>query len=479
MDARYFTLAGSYLIFSDSPESLGKLLHNMVLNKTLVTNQAYMDFKASLTPKSNLYFYTNIGRANVVFSRFLSESLLKSWNENIEAFQKIQVFGFQIYSSNRMLYSNLFLKHFTDFKDQPHTVWESRLDTTIDIKPVFTLNHTTRQNEVFVQDQRNTIYLINQAGRVLWKVQLNEKITSEIFQVDFYKNGKLQLLFNTLNYIHLIDRNGNYVEKYPVKLRSPATNGLAVFDYDKNRDYRMFIAGSDRKIYAYTLEGSLVQGWSFSTTESQVWQPVNHFRIAGKDYLVFGDRLKTYVLDRRGNTRVHVTAYFPKSLFNNYLLKESGIIAENSIVTTDTTGMIHFLYFNGKHSTLGMGKFSTSHFFDLKDMDGDGKKEYIFLDRNKLSVFKENKGLLYDFKFNRNIEHKPIYLHFTQQDRKLGIVSREENLVYLINNDGSIYTGFPLRGNSLFSIGYFGGNTSTFNLIVGSNDNFLYNYTVQ
>ena len=51
----------------------------------------------------------------------------------------------------------------------------------------------------------------------------------------------------TANHIHLIDRNGNYVEKYPVKLRSPATNGLAVFDYDKNRDYRMFIAGSDRK----------------------------------------------------------------------------------------------------------------------------------------------------------------------------------------------------------------------------------------
>ena len=82
----------------------------------------------------------------------------------LKHFRKIQVFGFQMYSSNGMLYSNVFLKHFTDFKDQPHTVWESRLDTTIDNKPVFTMNHATRQNEVFVQDQKNT-YISDQSGR--------------------------------------------------------------------------------------------------------------------------------------------------------------------------------------------------------------------------------------------------------------------------------------------------------------------------
>ncbi len=479
IDEHYFTFVDNYLVFSDSRTSLGKLLHNVVLNKTLVTNQAYKDFKTNLAPRSNLYFFANIGKANAIFSKYLSDHLLKGWDENIEAFQKIQVFGFQMFSSNGMLYSNVFLKHFTDFKDQPHTVWESRLDTTIDTKPVFILNHATRQNEVFVQDQKSNIYLVNQAGRILWKIQLNEKINSEIFQVDYYKNGKLQLMFSTLNYIHLIDRNGNYVEKYPVKLRSPASNPLAVFDYDKNRDYRMFIAGSDRKIYAYTVDGSLIKGWSFETTESEVSQPVNHFRVGDKDYLVFGDRLRTYILDRRGNTRVNVTAFFPRSDRNNYILDIPGRSADARIAITDTAGLIHFIYFNGNHTSVDMGRFSGNHFFDYKDMGGDGKKEYIFLDDNKLKVFKEDKAMLYEYDFKRRIDYKPIYYHFAQNDKKLGVVSREENLIYMINNDGTVYKGFPLRGNSPFSIGYFGENTSTFNLIVGSNDNFLYNYTVQ
>ena len=82
-------------------------------------------------------------------------------------------------------------------------------------------------------------------------------INSEIFQVDYFRNGKLQLLFSTRNELYLIDRNGNFVEKYPVKLRSPATCGLSVFDYDNNRDYRLFIACEDKHIYAYTKEGNL------------------------------------------------------------------------------------------------------------------------------------------------------------------------------------------------------------------------------
>ena len=174
------------------------------------------------------------------------------------------------------------------------------------------MNHQTGQNEVFVQDLNNNIYLINQVGRILWKVQLAEPINSEVFQVDYFRNGKLQLMFSTRNALYLIDRNGNHVEKYPVKLRSPATNGVAVFDYDGNREYRIFIACEDKHVYAYNREGNLLDGWEFGQSESEVTQPLNHFRIGDRDFLVFGDRYKTYILDRKGSTRVNVDTYFPQ-----------------------------------------------------------------------------------------------------------------------------------------------------------------------
>jgi hypothetical protein len=54
----------------------------------------------------------------------------------------------------------------------------------VNFKPYMVKNHNTGENELFVQDILNNIYLINRAGRILWKKKLPEPIISEIFQID-------------------------------------------------------------------------------------------------------------------------------------------------------------------------------------------------------------------------------------------------------------------------------------------------------
>jgi hypothetical protein len=323
------------------------------------------------------------------------------------------------------------------------------------------------------------MYLINQAGRILWKVQLPEPVNSEVFQIDYFRNGKLQLLFSTRNYIFLVDRKGNFVEKYPVKLRAPATCGLSVFDYEGTRDYRLFIACSDKKVYAYTREGNLLNGWSFEQTENTVTQPVSHFRIGTKDFLVFGDGFRTYILDRKGNTRISTDTYFPRSSGNNYHLDLPRDGSSPALVTTDSTGLVYFIYFSGESKTLRLENFSGRHFFDYKDLTGDGKMEFIFLEHNQLKVFNADGSTLFTYRFREPVGSRPLFYQFSSKDRKLGVVSNRENLIYLFNNDGALYSGFPLQGNTPFSIGNFGDSLSRFNLIVGNRDNFLYNYRVK
>ena len=242
LDEHYFVVLDNYLVFSGSIESIKSLIHSYLLNKTLQNDPAYKEFKNSLTPRSNLCFYCNLSKGQPVFSAYLSSNISQAWKKHQSVFQKIQVLGIQLYANNNMLYSNFLVKYISTYSTTTQTVWESKLDTLTDFKPVFVVNHQTLQNEVFVQDLKNNIYLINQVGRVLWKIQLTEPINSEVFQVDYFRNGKLQLLFSTRSALYLIDRNGNLVERYPVKLRSPATCGLSVFDYEGNRDYRLFIA---------------------------------------------------------------------------------------------------------------------------------------------------------------------------------------------------------------------------------------------
>ena len=478
LNEHYVALVDNYLVFASAAESLKSLIHSHVLNKTLESEAAYKDFKNNLSPRSNILLYYNLSKGQPVV-QWLKPALAKRLEASSPVFQKVQVMGFQLYSNNKLLYNNFLVKYLPDFSKETQTVWESRLDTLALGKPVFVMNHQTMQNEVFVQDAANNVYLINQVGRILWKVSLPGPINSEIFQIDYFRNGKLQLLFSTRDYLYLIDRNGNFVEKYPVKLRSPSTCGVAVFDYEKNRDYRLFIACDDNKVYAYTKEGALVTGWSFEGSESTVAQPVNHFRVGDKDFLVFGDRFRTYILDRKGNTRITPDTFFPHSAANNYSLHLPRDGSAPAFVSTDTAGQVRFVYFNGEVKIRSVGTFSNRHYFDYKDLNGDGNAELIFLDRNTLSVFSNNATPLFSYRFNESIDTRPLFYQFSATDRKLGVVSHKENLIYLFNNDGKLYSGFPLQGNTPFSIGNFGDSISRFNLVVGSRDNFLYNYRVR
>src|SRR5690606_8602915 len=110
------------------------------------------------------------------------------------------------------------------------------------MQPYGFVNHNTKENELIIQDEANILYLINAKGTILWKKQLNEKITSPIYMVDAVKNKKYQMLFSTKHHIHLIDRNGKYLNNYPAKLPAEATSPLSLLDYDNDKDYRLFIA---------------------------------------------------------------------------------------------------------------------------------------------------------------------------------------------------------------------------------------------
>ncbi len=300
-----------------------------------------------------------------------------------------------------------------------------------------------------------------------------------IHQVDFYKNGKLQYMFNTAEQLHLIDRNGNYVERYPVSLRSSATAPMALFDYDNSRDYRIFVAGEDRKIYVYDIESNLVTGWKFGKSESKVTKAPQHFRIRDRDYIVFMDQNRSYFLDRRGKERVKPKERVVFSPGNQFFLDMNIREEKPRWISTDTAGNVMCVYLDGSVARLLEHTASADHFFQMQDMDADGIPDYVFADGNELSVLSPDGKRLFSYKVRDRISVMPDIYKFSSSDIKIGLTDQSRNRIYLINADGSLYEGFPLEGSTRFSIGYFAGSDSRFNLIVGSANNFLYNYSIE
>jgi len=472
----YLCFYDNYLIFADNITALKNYIHDLALSATLEKDVNFKKFQAEMASRSSIYFYLNVSKAFHLGSHYFNEEVAGLLVSNEQLFRKFYALGWQISANSGAFLNNMYVRFEPVLKEDPQTVWQSKLDTTIWIKPQLVANHNDKLNkEVIVQDNKNNLYLINKEGVGLWKIKLPGKILGDVHQVDYYRNGKLQYLFNTAEKLFLIDRNGNNVAKFPVSFRSPATNGVALFDYDDNRDYRYFVACENKQIYAYDRDGKLVTGWNASKTEEIITNPLQHLRIEGKDYLVAADRNKTYILDRQGNSRVKSADNFEHSSNDVYLVKAG----QAAIAATDLDGLVHLLYFTGESKTLDLGSFSKEHYFVAEDLNNDGQSDYVIAQGNRLTAYTDKGKKILEKEFRTEITSRPYVYTFAGNAKKLGVVCGGENRVYLVNMDGTLHDGFPLQGNTDFSIGYLTVGNTYFNLLVGNEDNSFFNYKVE
>ena len=330
-----------------------------------------------------------------------------------------------------------------------------------------------RGMEIVFQDQDNCLICLDRDGSERWKLNLDGPILGEINVIEINKGGDKQLLFNTRDAIHLISGNGTEVRKFPVRLKSPATNGIAAFDYDGKRDYRFLVACSDRKVYNFDKSGKMIPGWQAKATEGVVELPVRHFTVGSKDYLVYFDRNHTYVVDRQGRDRVRMHDEFVHSRNQIALYKSKGIPV--SMVTTDEHGKVWLLGFDGASKKITTSDYASGHYFIPVDFSGDGRIDFLFSDKQKLARYDASGKRIFAVEVDANIDQPPVLLNFGGETIII-LVSKIDNRSIMVRKDGSIADNFQPFKNMPPALGYFNDKGDVANWLVAAPEGFLSNY---
>jgi hypothetical protein len=475
--AQFVCQIDNALVFGDTYAVLSRFLYDNVLHKKLQYDPDFDQFSNYITNKSNFCSFVSLNGAETLLSRILSSENITCYHNNQTDFSNFYGLIWQFSSENGFLYHNTFLRHQPTQSNSASTLWETHLDTLAAFKPVLVENHNTGEKEIFIQDLRNNIYLINAAGRILWKKQIDEPIIGGVQQVDYYRNGKLQMFFNTASKMYLVDRNGNPVERYPIALPSPTHLPVSVFDYTKTKNYRLFVECANADIHVYSIDGKTLPDFSLQRANHVPTAPAQHFINGGKDYISITDAERVCLIDRRGNMRVDYSERINPSANNNLTLIGQGK-SDPSLVLTSADGTLCFLHFDGTVTQRKVGDFSPKHFFDIEDICGDANPELIFADSNMLTVFTFEGEKIFERKFGEPITQRPAYYRFSSTQTAIGITETESANIYLIDAKGQSLPGFPLRGKTRFSIGVMQAGQPYYNLIVGGNDQYLFNYKI-
>ncbi|MGB3946350.1 MAG: DUF3352 domain-containing protein [Bacteroidia bacterium] len=473
----YYTSIDDYIVFANSSEALNYFIDSYENNKVLVNDKNYKLFSENISNESNLYIYSSIARSANIYASCMDDELIDDIEAQLETFYKFEAVGMQftLNKTNNLFYSNAYLKYNPDFKQESGTLWESSIDTTISSKPQLLINHNNQTKEIFVQDDANKVYLISNTGKILWTKQLNDKIIGDVKQIDALKNKKLQLLFATRSAIYLCDRNGKDMKGFPVVLTAGVSNAVTVVDYEDKKDYRMFVADEDKKIHCFKTNGDEVAGFKFGKSEALIKTAIQYHKIDGKDHLIALDELGTiYVFNRHGERIVKLKDRTVADVHSFYIELGRDYMA-TSIVVADTLGVVYKTSFSGQKEKVKMNRFKTNTFFEYKDINNDNIPEYIFVSNNELYVYKRDESLLFSYEFKAKISKAPMVLSFPDGTAKIGVVCNETNELYLFNETGILFKGFPVSGSTSFCVGDIN-NDSTFMLITGSSDKRVYVY---
>lgn len=200
-------------------------------------------------------------------------------------------------------------------------------------------NSGTGKMNTFYQNSKNAICLRDETGKDLWGVPLGKPICGTAHNVDYYANGKQQIVFGAGSSVYMIDRLGRYVSGFPVDLGKEILVGPDVYDFSGAKKYNIMVLHKDKTIQMYNLKGKKPDAWKGISAPETIKALPARLTLGGKDFWVVRTSVQTLIYPFYGGEPLTVFAGDEK------------IRPDSEIKAVDNSS-VQFTCYDGKSRTL-------------------------------------------------------------------------------------------------------------------------------
>ncbi len=455
-DNTYYTTIGNMILLAEDLDELKLYLDDIDREDTWGKSVAQNKFLETTLLESNISVYINTSLALNV----LSSSLQPRWREFIQQnhslLSTLNMGSIQFSHLNDSYYTNISWSSGIAKPGKKNIIESSSKIVTNLNRPISRFfavkNHQTKATEMLVQDEAKELRLISSDGNVQWTLPLDNLIQGDVFEVDYFNNGKLQYFFATSGQLHVIDRLGKYVDPFPVKISERNIEYVSVVDYDHSKKYRFLISGKAGKFWMYDKEGKNLEGWNPSKVKGELCTAPQHHRIRGKDYIVMVQRDgKVSVVNRRGE----LLKKFPLDLnarpSGDYFLEAGKNSADTYFVIVSRDGFRIKFSLDGKiHSRETLLKNNPDAYFSLVS-ERNGKSYLIARQETKqLTLFDDDlkEKITSDFIGNNGVAIS--YSDFGAGRTYVTLTDLVQDLSFIYNGQGKLLSPVPIESHAIF-----------------------------
>lgn len=447
----YYAIIDNYVVLSNGIESMHTLINSIEQENTWGRTLDKSQWLSHTLEEASLSYFFDYTQSVTPLKNTLNDTWKKHLESNGEVMKGFGMGAIQFSNIDGQFYTNMILQYDLE-KTKPISLnFDTESTTYLEhitiTKPFVVQNHNKPQvREVIVQDSVNNIYLIDNKGAIIWQDSIGQELNSNIYQIDYYKNKKLQYLFAAGQIIYLLDRNGNHVEDFPLDVGFEITQ-LSVMDYDHTKNYRILAAEKNGNLHMYDKEKNNLEGWTPRKMEESLLTMPRHVRVRGKDAIIVTQSDgKIYVLNRKGE----VYKGFPIVLENGMsgdLHIDVGRDFEHTIFSL-ISGEGGLVQFNMNGDIVNKRQFykpTKDTFFEL--VTGVTENDFVIMRQNafRISLLDTFEKVIINKDYLNNDKRTLQYYDFGGDNNVYVVNNFVQGFGYIYNHAGKLLNNVPIN----------------------------------
>jgi len=439
----YYAVVDNYLVLSNSAGAVQQYLNAYNKQDFLLNTSEFSDYNQLLANQSNILYFVNSRNSENIARASLKKSYSSMLNDDNYGLKDFYGLSFQWSSDGDHFFTNLYINYTAERTGKLKLLWKYEMQG----KPRSTPQVFEAGNKHFilVQDNADNLYALSPEGEKLWSMQLQGKLSGKILQMN-----DQSIVFNTPKQLYRLDARGNSITGFPVDLPFNATYGLTLSKV--NSETRFFIPAGNF-ILGYDDKGQTLENWRKSLN-GKILPELQAASLDGINYLVAGTETGSfYFFNQNGNQIGRIDDSKNHSYENPVTLEMGTDLKSSNIVTTDSSGTLIKVSFNGNLTRTNTGTWDKSHFFAYRNILGDENPELIYMEDKQLTVLNKDASPAFNYIFDNEIKSSPSFYSIDNFTYQIGLSSEQTGQLFLFNDDGSLVKGFPIAGTGNFYCG--------------------------
>lgn len=443
-DSLYVCKIEEYFIISHNLQGIENYTGKYISSQTLENQTFYLDWEKKMPEKRALTFYfrpnlslDNLGQSmnekGVSFLKAYKSVFLFSESAGVLFYPKANNYGFE-----------LKINFTSTLNEDLSTVWQLEADRKLISQPFLFSPKNDSVSYILFQDSANILYASTIDGQLLWKRNLDSRVTRNNYTVNFYE-PESQFLFATESFIYLIDKMGKNLPGFPLEIPGGTKNSILYLNTGGEDGHRILSISNELKIYNWDKNGNPAEGWSIPKINSEIIGDIEYINTSGVYlYLLLQNDGLISLINKQGKLIDQIETGTDKFTGKTVWVKNQ-TLSTSALVFSDDMGNCHIRYLDKSKNEDVYSTIDNAELFAYLDSDGDGKKSFFVSDGQKIiSMDRDNK--------TRSIYNLPdssseLPLHFQINGKYYFIVpSIKEGKLFLLNSELTLVQGFPVTG---------------------------------